>query len=148
MVPKLRHSNRVSMIFLAVMCVFMISCSQKYSTLEEYLQSNPMPDTFTNMTLNGGDINMSMNPEVSENMIILKMVSDRTIFGEDESVNAGIRNELDQYFNSADAQSSLNASIDRLAAASGLDATLISVRYEMYNPDSGICSYSYLYSKQ
>ena len=55
---------------------------------------------------------------------------------------------MDQYFTTAGTKSSLDAGIAQLAEASGIEASFISVRYEMYNPGEDTPSYTYTYPQQ
>ena len=138
--------------FVAILFVmaylFMIGCGQKYTNLEEYLQANPMPDAFTEIFMSGDNVSFTMDMEVSQNTIIMKMLSDKAIFSSDASINAKIKAAMDEYFNTDSAKASLDSGIDRFAEASGIDASLISVRYDMYNPGESIPSYSYTYTRQ
>ncbi|MBR1703012.1 MAG: hypothetical protein IJ716_13865 [Lachnospiraceae bacterium] len=140
-------SGRFAFVLLIAVCLFLVGCGRKYANLEEYIQSSPMPDDFTNMSVSNEVIPVSMDLSVSENTVIMKMQADRIIFGKDESVNSKIRAGIDQYFATEDVTASLNSGIDQLAETSGIDASLIAVRYEMYNLGESTPAYVFTYTK-
>lgn len=140
-------SGCFAFVLLITVCLFLVGCGRKYANLEEYIQSNPMPDAFTDMSVSSEDIHISMDLSVSENTVIMKMQADRAIFGEDENINSKIRAGMDRYFATEDATASLNSGIDQLAEASGIDASLIAVRYEMYNLGESTPAYVFTYTK-
>lgn len=144
---KHQRMGHLFIAFLAVIWIFLTGCGQKYSSLEEYSRHSPLPDDFTQTDLSGDGIHLTLELSVSGNTVIMKMYADKTIFSNDPAVNATVSEAMDRYFADEKLRSSMNDGIDRLALSSGIDASQITVRYEIYNPGADTPSYSYSYFK-
>ena len=133
---------------LVVLSLFTAGCGKKtYSTLEEFLQDNPAAQS-TLDAMSTSDSNGTAKLEVTGNTIVVKTYSNETLFGKDAQLDIQMKAYMDQYFSGADIKKQTDSSISQFAQASGIDASLISVRYEMYNPGASTPSYTYTYPQQ
>ncbi|MBR1703013.1 MAG: hypothetical protein IJ716_13870 [Lachnospiraceae bacterium] len=145
MFKRICRSNALKLLLLMMISVFIIGCgSKKYASLEEYVKSNPSVQAELDKTLSSSD--GTGKSEISGNTIIMKMYYKEQAWGLDASIDSQLKSLMDQYFDKASA--TLDQSISQIAQESGVDASLISFRYEYYNPNAESPSYTYTYPKK
>lgn len=142
-----RNLKKISLLVtLMMLALFVAGCGRKtYASLEEYVQSNPIPETFTNMSSSSDGVGIDVKVEFSGNTAIAKCTYSETFFGVSAAQDAQLQAALDQAFSTESQKGQLDKSIQDFAQASGIDASLITIRYEFYNPNASTPSYSISY---
>ena len=140
---RTRSLRTILVLALVVMAMFVAGCGKKYATLEEFLNDNPEAKNSLNASMSSSDGTATL--EVSGNTLIMKAYYAEQVWGINEVTDAKLRLQMDKYFEGSSVQSKLSRSIDQVAAGSGIDASLLSARYEFYNPGDTTPSYTYTY---
>lgn len=117
------------------MIMVMVGCASKtYASLEEWYDNNPQAASSVNASLNqvNTSSDMSMEFAIEGNKIIYRYKLNEKIFGLSDETDQILKSTLD---NSLEAQrNNFIKSIDSISLGSGIDASLISVHLDYYNP--------------
>lgn len=128
--------KKAAILVLALsMIMVMIGCASKnYASLEEWYTNNPQAVSSVNAGLNqvNTSSDMSMEFAIEGNKIIYRYKLNEKIFGLSDKTDQILKSTLDD---SLEAQrDNFIKSIDSVSLASGIDASLLSVHLDYYNP--------------
>lgn len=127
-----KQAISVTLFLICAMIFTMAACGHKsYASLEEWYADNPS-EKLEKMNFSEGSSTFSMGLSVEENVLIYKMNYGTRIFGNDELTNKLFTAMFDKAF--IEDKERNNKIINQLADKSGIDASLISLRFEIYNP--------------
>lgn len=117
------------------MIMVMVGCASKtYANLEEWYADNPREASSVNAVLNqsNSSSDMSMEFAIEDNKIIFRYKLNEKLFGLDDETDRILKSTLD---NNLEVQrNNFIQSIDSVSRASRIDASLISVHLDYYNP--------------
>lgn len=139
-----RSTKALLVVALMVVSMLFAGCKKSYSSLEDYVKDYPDVLTVLNQSMTNSDV--TGKSEVTGNTIVMKLYYNKTVWGQNDSVDAQMKSILDQYFDNSASQ--LEQSRNEIAQGSGVEASLISFRIESYNPDATTPSYTYTYPKK
>ena len=127
-----KQASFVTLFMICAMILTMVACGRKsYASLEEWYADNPS-EKLEKMNFSEGSSTASMGLSVEENVLVYKMNYGTRIFGNDEMINKIFTATFDKAFIEDEERN--NKIIKQLADKSGIDASLISLRFEIYNP--------------
>lgn len=141
-----KYAKISAIIMMFAVILIMTGCGKKtYSSLEDWYNSNPamakVLDTMVNKDMEGG----KMSIDIKENVIIYRLDMDEAIFGISEDMDNAYKQALDGELEKEHA--TYVGVIDDVAKASGISASKITLRYEIYNPGASTPGYSAIVSK-
>ncbi|MDE7251928.1 MAG: DUF4854 domain-containing protein [Acetatifactor sp.] len=117
------------------MIMVMVGCASKtYADLEEWYADNPREASAVNAGLNqvNSSGEMSMEFAIEGNKIIYRYKLNEKLFGLDAETDRILKSTLD---NNLEVQrDNFIKSIDSISSASRIDASLLSVHLDYYNP--------------
>lgn len=128
--------KKVAILVLTLsMIMVMVGCASKtYASLEEWYADNPQAASSVNASLNqvNTSSDMSMEFAIEGNKIIYRYKLNEQLFGLRDETDQILKSTLDE---SLEVQrDNFIKSIDSISLASGIDASLLSVHLDYYNP--------------
>ena len=141
-----KQTRFLSFFMVCIILFTMTACGQKtYSTLEEWYADNPLPESETHSTYQGDGFSGTIDITIEENELIYKCTLSKKIFGVDAKMDEIYKEYFDKSFSQQ--QATFNEIINNISSTSGIDASLISLRYEYYNPGDSTPFYSKSFDK-
>lgn len=127
-----KQARFVTLFLICAVMLTMAACGHKsYASLEEWYADNPS-EKLEKMTFSEGSSKASIGFSVEKNVLVYKMNYGTQIFGNDDMINKIFTATFDKAF--LEDKERNNQIIKQLADKSGIDASLISLRFEIYNP--------------
>lgn len=123
--------KRIVFFVLCAMMLTMSACGRKsYASVEEWYADNPS-EKLDQMNFSASSTKASVSISFEGNVIVYKMNLGTKTLGKDDLTDKIFTAAFDSAFSD---QSSNDKVINQISANSGIDASLISIRYEIYNP--------------
>ncbi|MCM1092166.1 MAG: DUF4854 domain-containing protein [Butyrivibrio sp.] len=130
-----RKKAAILILTLSIMIMTLVGCAAKtYANLEEWYNDNPKATSQVQAGLNQANTSDDMSVEfaIEDNQIIYRYKLNEQLFGLDDETDRILKSTLENNLNVQ--RDSFIQSIDDIALGSGIDASLISVHLEYYNP--------------
>lgn len=126
-----KYFKYFAFLLACTMALTMTACERKtYTSLEEWYADNPSKK-LSDTTFTAGSTKASAGVSIEGNVIVYQLNTGAKVFGKGEMTDAIMTAVFDSAF--AENQSNNDKLIEQLSADSGIDASLISIRYEVYN---------------
>lgn len=138
---------KISAIIMVFAVMFVLAgCGKKtYATVEDWYAANPAMagflDVMMNQDMEGGKISV----DIKENVIIYRLDMDEAIFGISQEMDTAYKNALDGELEKE--HDTYVGVIDDVAKTSGVSASKITLRYEIYNPGATTPGYTKIVKK-
>lgn len=127
-----KQHKRVVFLLICAMLLTMAACERKtYASLEEWYADNPS-EKLAKTTFTEGSTKASVGISIEENTIVYKMNLGTKVIGRDELTDKVFIATFDSAL--AGDKSGNDKLIKQISDKSGIDASLISIRFEIYNP--------------
>ncbi len=129
-----KFTRVLAMVMALVMMMLAAGCGEKkYTTVEDWYKDNVDEFTEIEEELNSSTQDGKLSLYVEGNVIVYKLEMNEALFTEDEETNALIVSTFDSMFEQQkDTYTSL---IDSVAEECKIDASKISVRIDVYDPN-------------
>lgn len=143
----IRKKATIFVLALSMIMVIAGCASKTYASLEEWYADNPKAVSSVEAGLNQASASGDMSVEfaIEGNKIIYRYKLNEKLFGVNDETDRILKSTLD---NNLEAQrSNFTKSIDSISLGSGIDASLISIHLEYYNPGDAEPSFSQVVTK-
>lgn len=141
-----KQSGFLLFIMTCIILLTMTACGHKsYATLEEWYADNPSKK-LDELNFSEGGTKASVGISIEGNVIVYKMNLGTKTIGRGDMMDKVFTAVFDSAF--ADDKSNNDKVIKQLSSDSGIDASLISIRYEIYNPGESTPCYTKTYPEQ
>ncbi|MDE6015460.1 MAG: hypothetical protein K2H41_07180 [Acetatifactor sp.] len=141
-----RNAKVTVLLFTLALLFVMAGCGKKtYATVGEWYDDNPAAAAAITRAINASGNGESMTIAIEENNIIYRIVMDEETFGSSEEMDAFYAQVFDEML-SAD-EASIKKNIDAIAQDTGVDASKITIIYEVYNPGASTPGYTKSFKK-
>lgn len=127
-----KQHKRVVVLLICAMMLTLAACGRKtYTSLEEWYADNPS-EKMEKQSFSEESNTASVGISIEGNTIVYKMNLGTKITGRDELTDSIMLLTFDSAL--AGDKSGNDQLIKQISDKSGIDASLISIRYELYNP--------------
>jgi hypothetical protein len=140
----MKKHPRILICTLALIMFLFAGCGslapKSYQTLEEWYDANPFMKSMFELSVSAGSEDSDITFHVEDNTIIYRLVLDEVQFGESEEDDQLYTNIYDQIYEND--RSTFTDLIADMADLSGIAESSVSLRIEVYNPDSTTPDYT------
>lgn len=132
----------MALIMTCVILLTFTACFKSYATLEEWYADHPSQQ-ISPMKFSANGVSASVELSIEENVVVYKAFMSQKTIGEDPQTDSTYKSYFDSSFTNQ--QTTFHKMISQLSSESGIDASMISIRYEIYNPGESTPCYSFVY---
>lgn len=136
-----RNTKVTVLLFTLALLFVMAGCGKKtYATVEEWYDDNPAVSATLTRAINSNGDSENISIAIEDNNIIYRTVMDEAIFGLTKETDVMYTQVFDNILSKGEA--SLKSNIDEIAQSTGVDASKITIIYEVYNPGASTPGYT------